>query len=242
MKIGVAQISPMKGNLAANIIRHQELIRLASSLGTDAVFFSELSLTSYEPELANALATSQYDKRLDTFQQISDTDKIIIGIGLPTRTKTGIRISMVIFQPGTARQTYSKQQLHSDELPFFENGDQQIMLRWGKEQIAPAICYESLQPNHVENASMLGANIYLASVAKSKNGIDKALSYFPALAKTYSMPVLMSNCLGYCDNFQSVGFSSVWTKQGRLVGQLDNQKEGVLIFDTETEEVTKQTI
>ena len=47
----------------------------------------------------------------------------------------------------------------------------------------------------------------------------------------------MSNCVGFCDNFQSVGRSSVWTKQGRLAGQLDNKQEGILIFDTETEKI-----
>ena len=51
------------------------------------------------------------------------------------------------------------------------------------------------------------------------------------------MPVLMSNCVGFCDNFLSVGNSSVWTKDGKLVGQLDDKTEGILIFDTETEEV-----
>lgn len=242
MKIGIAQIRPLKGDIAANIVKHKEFVGLASSLGASAVFFPELSLTGYEPELANDLAANQDDKRLDLFQQMSDTDKITIGLGLPTRTKTGIRISMIVFQPDKVRQTYSKQQLHSDELPYFEKGDQQIMLMVGREKIAPAICYESLQPDHVEKASKLGANIYLASVAKPQNGINKALAYFPEVAKTYSMPVLMFNCVGYCDNFQSVGFSSIWTKQGRLVGQLDENSEGILVFDTETEEVIQQTI
>ena len=63
--------------------------------------------------------------------------------------------------------------------------------------------------------------------------------HYPTIAKKYSMPVLMSNCVGFCDNFQSVGKSAVWTKQGILNGQLDDQSEGVLIFDTETEEVIK---
>jgi predicted amidohydrolase len=52
----------------------------------------------------------------------------------------------------------------------------------------------------------------------------------------------MSNCVGFFDNFQSVGKSSVWTKQGNLVGQLDDNQEGILIFDTETEEITERTI
>ena len=56
------------------------------------------------------------------------------------------------------------------------------------------------------------------------------------------MPVLMSNCVGFCDNFESVGQSSVWTKQGNLAGQLNEKNEGILIFDTETQVITKQII
>ena len=64
----------------------------------------------------------------------------------------------------------------------------------------------------------------------------------PAVAKQYAMPVLMANCAGFCDNFLSVGKSAVWTKEGELVGQLDDKTEGILIFDTETEEVTERII
>jgi hypothetical protein len=54
------------------------------------------------------------------------------------------------------------------------------------------------------------------------------------------MPVLMSNCIGFCDNFQSAGKSSVWTRQGNLAGQLDDTQEGILIFDTETEKLIQK--
>jgi predicted amidohydrolase len=54
------------------------------------------------------------------------------------------------------------------------------------------------------------------------------------------MPVLMANCIGFCDNFLSVGKSAVWTKEGKLVGQLDDKMEGILFFDTETELIIKR--
>jgi predicted amidohydrolase len=188
------------------------------------------------------LATNQNDIRLDIFQQISDHNRIIIGLGLPTVTESQIRISMIIFEPNKPRQTYSKQQLHEDEFPYFENGIGQIIIKTNDRKIAPAICYESLQPTHAENAFKLGADVYLASVAKSLNGVEKAYDYYPRVAKQYEMPVLMSNCVGFCDNFLSVGKSAVWTKAGALVGQLDDTSEGILIFDTETEEVTKRML
>lgn len=242
MKIAVAQTRPIKGDISANIKTHKKLIDFAISHKADTIFFPELSVTGYEPELAKELSTNQDDKKFDDFQEISNKNKITIGLGMPTKTNSGIKISMIIFQPDTPRQTYSKQQLHSDEFPYFVNGDKQIILTVDNKQIAPAICYESLQTDHSDNANKLGAEIYVASVAKSQNGIDKAMTHYPAVAKKFSMPVLMSNCVGYCDNFESVGKSSVWTKQGNLVGQLNEKLEGILIFDTETEEVIEQTL
>jgi predicted amidohydrolase len=56
------------------------------------------------------------------------------------------------------------------------------------------------------------------------------------------MPVLMANCVGFCDNFLSVGQSAVWTKDGKLVGQLDDKTQGILIFDTETEEIVERVL
>ncbi|MFT4031520.1 MAG: carbon-nitrogen hydrolase family protein [Siphonobacter sp.] len=242
MKISIAQTRPIKGNVSANIEAHKNFIDLALTSNVDAIFFPELSLTSYEPELSKELAKNQDDKIFDDFQKISNDNNITIGIGVPTKANSGIQISMLIFQPNSTRQTYSKQQLHSDELPYFVSGDNQIVLSIKDKTIAPAICYESLQTSHSDKANQLGADIYVASVAKSQNGIDKAINHYPTIAKKFSMPVLMSNCVGFCDNFQSVGKSSVWTKQGNLVGQLDDKQEGILIFDTETEEIIERTL
>ena len=242
MKICIAQTKPIKGNVSANIEAHIRFIELALTLNSEAIFFPELSLTGYEPALAKKLATNQYDNRLDIFQQISDKSNIIIGLGLPTATESQIRISMIIFEPNKPRQTYSKQQLHSDEFPYFENGVEQVIIKTNDKNIAPAICYESLQPTHSENAFKLGADIYLASVAKPANGVVKAFDHYPKVAKQYGMPVLMTNCVGFCDNFLSVGKSSIWTKDGELVGQLDDKMEGILIFDTETEGIIKRNL
>lgn len=242
MKICIAQTKPIKGNVSANSEAHIRLIELALTLHTDAIFFPELSLTGYEPELAKKLAINQNDTCLNIFQETSDKHNINIGLGLPTAKESIIRISMIVFQPNKPRKTYSKQQLHSDEFPYFEKGDGQLIIKCNDKNIAPAICYESLQPEHCQNAFKLGANVYLASVAKSANGVEKAFEYYLKLAKQFAMPVLMANCVGYCDNFLSVGQSAVWTKEGKLAGHLDDKNEGILLFDTETEEVIIKTV
>lgn len=242
MKIAVAQTKSIKGDISANMKVHKKLIELAAFHETDAIFFPELSLTGYEPQLSKELATNQDDEKLDDFQKISNNYKITIGIGMPTIADSGINISMIIFQPGKMRQTYSKQQLHEDEFPFFVKGQKQIILTVKNKKIAPAICFESLQQDHSDKAILLGAEIYLASVAKSQSGINKALIHYPEIAKKYSIPVLMSNCVGFCDNFQSAGQSAIWDQEGKLVSQLDSHSEGLILFDTETKDAITSSL
>lgn len=242
MKICVVQLKPVKGEIETNIKKHAEAVAKSAVLGAQAVFFPELSLTGYEPSLAGALATLPDDERLDVFQALSDKYRITIGVGLPTRSATGINISMICFQPGQKRQCYSKQQLHADETPYFIEGNGQVLLKIGSYVVAPGICYESLQKNHAENAVKLGATIYVASVAKSQNGITKGDVHYPAVAQEFSIPVLLSNSVGFYDSFMSVGKSSVWTKDGKLSARLSEEEEGLLVYDTDTENVIAEKL
>ncbi len=247
MKICAAQCRPIAGDIAKNIESHRSLIELAVSQRADLIFFPELSLTGYEPALAKELATHSDDSRWDVFQEWSDTYTIIIGVGLPLVTDksdaarrdvsqqgTGIQIGMIFFQPGQPRVRYAKQQLHSDELPFFAPGREQLLLRTSGHTLVPAVCYESLQPNHAADAARCGADIYLASVAKPDREVAKAFAHYRAIARQHSMTVLMANSLGPCDNFISAGQSAVWNNSGELVAQLNDRDEGLLLFDTTT--------
>ena len=127
--------------------------------------------------------------------------------------------------------------LHSDELPYFVSGEKQVIITIEDLKIAPAICYESLQPIHAEKAIQQGAKMYVASVAKTLAGVTKAYPYYSELASNYSMPVLMVNCVGACDTFDSAGSSAVWLNNGSLLAKLDHENEGILIFDTSTQQV-----
>jgi predicted amidohydrolase len=240
MKICVAQTKPVKGDIQKNIDNHKRLIDLAVSNGAGIIIFAELSLTGYEPELAKELATSSEDIRLDCFQQISNNKQVIIGVGIPMQTDAGICISMVLFQPGKTRQTYSKKYLHTDEERFFVSG--QSSIDFIENNIALAICYELSVPEHAENAFKNRAKIYIASAVKSVKGIDKAIKRLSEIASKYSMTVLLSNCVGQCDGEECAGKSSIWNNTGLLLAQLNDTSEGILIIDTDTQEIIEKVI
>ena len=235
MKICIAQTSSEKGNIQLNIQNHLELILRAIKHNADLIIFPELSITNYEPSIAKKLATAIDTSLFNPFQELADRNKITIGLGMPTKSADGINISMIIFQPHQKRAVYSKQILHSDELQYFARGIKQFFLNIKGKKIAVGICYETLQREHFINAHHLGADIYIASVAKSKDGIEKSYKYFSKTAIEYKTPILMSNCVGPCDNFIGVGQSAVWNNKGQIIGKLDDKNQGLLIFDTVNE-------
>lgn len=242
MKICVAQTRPVKGDTTVNINNHKKLIELALEDEANMIVFPELSLTGYEPELAKELATDKDDSQFDELQTISNENNIAICAGMPLKTSNGVMIGMIIFQPKKPREVYTKQYLHADEFPFFVNGKAGTILKDHHDKVAIGICYELSVPEHSENAFKKGAEIYITSVAKTAIGVEKAFETLSAIAKKHSMTVFMSNCVGHCDNFDSAGKTAVWNNKGVLMGQLDDINEGIIIFDTETEEMIEKII
>ena len=231
MKICVVQMESMKGDVAQNIAKHLNFINTAVSHHTDLIIFPELSITNYEPTLAQALATLPEDGRFDVFQSISDDKKMSIGIGVPLKSDAGLTISMLFFQPNQPRLVYSKKFIHADEEPFFISGVNFPIIKLDGINIAPAICYEISIKQHAETASQHGAQLYLASVAKTAQGVQQAHKRLADIAKQYHIPVLMANNVGPADNFVGAGQTAVWNNQGKLLAQLDDTNEGFIIYD-----------
>ena len=107
---------------------------------------------------------------------------------------------------------------------------------------APAICYESLRMEHAENAMLYDADIYLASVAKSKDSLKKGDLHYPKVARRFSIPVLMSNAVGPCDDFVGAGGTSVWDSEGNKLACMGADETGILIYQTEYNAVMKSLL
>lgn len=242
MKHCLAQTKPLKGDISANMTRHLTLIKQAIAHGADTIIFPELSLTGYEPTLAKALATTAGDSRFAVFQTISDANNSTIGIGAPLKNAGGVTISLLLFQPRKPVKTYDKHYLHPDEEPFFISGSDTTGIIGENTDAALAICYELSVPAHAEAAYQTGANTYIASVAKTAGGMNIAAERMKEIASRYGMATLLVNCIGHCDGVVCGGRSSAWNKKGELLGQLDDNREGLLLFDTVTQDVLLKAV
>jgi predicted amidohydrolase len=241
MQVGIVQTRPVLGDIERNITMHKKSMNRVAAYGTATLIFPELSLTGYEPTLAKDLAMEIDDIRLDAFQGLSDRHRLTMGVGVPLKTSFGIAISLLILQPGQPRKVYTKRYLHPDEEAFFVSG-QGTPCALGDGTLALAICHEIFVSAHVEAASENGAQLYLASVAKTAGGVAKAEKRLSTLAKEYGMVVLVANCVGPCNGEVGGGKSAIWNNRGELIGQLNDTEEGVLLFDTESGLVQKISV
>ena len=238
MKLSIAQFRPASGDIELNITNHIRLINLAIDQNADVIIFPELSISGYEPQIASELATDQDDARFNIFQKISDSEHITIGIGAPTKQPDGVAISMILFQPNQQRTTFSKQFLHHSETPYFVAGSGYNDFSIDSSKIAVAICYELSVPEHSARASENGADIYMASVVESVNGVEQSIAQLSETARKYGMTTFMANCIGQTGAYNCPGKSSIWNNTGELIGQLNDEQEGILVLDNETREVT----
>lgn len=232
MKICIAQIRAIKGNIEESLKQHIAYIEAAAQQGAAMVMFPELSLTGYEPSLAKTLASTQDDTRFDIIQYYSDHHQITICAGMPTQQQEDLFISMLIFQPGKERATYSKQYLFPPEKEVFSSGKEQVFIQLNGQIIAPAICYELSNPEHSEKARQHHARFYMASVLNSVSGVGNDLHKLSHIAQQHQMTTFMANYVGQSGGYDCAGKSSVWDEEGKLLKQLDSQAEGLLIYDT----------
>ncbi|WP_439449274.1 carbon-nitrogen hydrolase family protein [Stenotrophomonas sp. ATs4] len=231
MKIVAAQMRSAPGDIVGNIERHVHFIELAASCGGAAVFFPEMSLTGYEPRLAEQLAMTADDARLEVFQSLSDRHQILVAVGGPYRGKDGPEIGMFVFRSGQALAVYTKQMLHADELPYFKAGTTPLSVTLGDEILVPAICFESLQMESALRAKDVGATVYVASVAKNMIGMERAHRHYATVALELGMIVLVCNGVGHADGFEMAGESAAWDNSGALRCSAGTEDEALVVYD-----------
>jgi predicted amidohydrolase len=208
MRISLAQIQSLSGNLKHNFDRHIKAAETALENQCTLVVFPELSLMNYEPALAKEVVTD-CDALINSFQTFCNNQQISAMVGRPVQLKDGIGIGLTLIQANQIPSTYCKRYLHVDEEPYFTKGEEEICWSFEK-RISPAICYESTLAVHALEAKKMQPTIYLASVAKSAKGLAKAQDHYAIISREHKWWTLLVNMIGPADNFVGAGGSAVW--------------------------------
>ena len=229
--LAAAQTCSVPGDVTTNLERHLVLAAEAARRHAELIAFPELSLTGYEPHLANACAFSPADPRINKLRVFSRESGITIIVGAPVRLDGALFIgSFVICSDGACR-IYTKHYLHPGEERVFQPGSENVVVKLGNETIAPAICADIAHPAHPEAAANMGATVYVASALITCQGYESDCRLLSTYAKTYSMLTVLANHGAESGGYESAGRSAVWSPSGELLAALPGTGEGLVIAE-----------
>ena len=236
MKIGLAQIKSETGHIRHNIDHHLAVLQSLDPGTADLVVFPELSLSNYEPDVADFVALAAEDERFNVFKEYATTSGMVIAVGCPLKTSGKPLIALCVFTPDGRFIHVGKQYLHADEIPYFAHASDGPWVLDLNVRVGLAICYELSVAVHTKAVMACSPEVYLASVAKTPAGVALSQDTLSRTAKQYGIPVLMVNSVGTCEGNVAGGGSMVIGADGNLVSRLDGTSEGLLIYDTESGE------
>ncbi len=227
--IAIAQISVEKRDIVNNINKHIKFIKIAAEYKSNYIIFPELSLTGYELDFAKENAFDVFDTRLKPLIDICITYNITAIVGAPIKLKKGVVIGEFIIQSTGKVLIYSKKYLHEGESDLFIPGNLNPIIIDDSEVISFAICADTNNPIHSQNAYENNTSIYIASVLFSKSGYNSDAQKLKKIGMKYEMNVFLVNYSGKTGNYESAGLSGAWDSKGNLIGEIPDNNEGLLI-------------
>ncbi len=240
--LAAAQSIPVRGDVDANVAEHIRLVRVAAEENAQVVVFPELSLTGYELDLAEELAFSEADPRLEPLVRLAVSEQVTLIVGAPVRIASRLYIGAFIISPNGAIDLYTKQHLGafapSDspdgivpaaEASVFQPGNRDPIVRIAGTAAAVAVCADVGRPSHANAAAERGATTYLASMFVIPSDLERDLTRLRTYAEQHAMAVVFSNYGGPSGGLQSGGRSAIWSPSGELLAQLEERGSGVVV-------------
>ncbi len=224
MKIAVAQVNPVVGDIAGNAERILSWARRArDELGADLVVFPELVLTGYPPE--DLLLRSDF---LDLCERMlhrvrRETRGIDLLLGYPRRRQGRLYNAAGYLRDGDVLAEYFKAELPNysvfDEKRYFVPGGEPCVVNVGRHAIGITLCEDIWTPGAARRAAEAGAGLIVnlnASPYQMGKG-EQRLEVVRARARENEVPILYVNQVGGQDELVFDGGSFVLDAGGRLV-------------------------
>lgn len=242
--LAAAQCAVKAGDIATNLALHLEFMQRAQAHGVGFLLFPELSLTGYEPTLAQALAQEVQCTLLAPLRTLAREASMTTVVGLPLRRSDADKplIGAFILHPDGTLGVYTKQHLHPGEDQYFSAGHGGDLLAVRDVPVALSVCADFSQAQHAAQASAMGAQVYATSVLIGETGYPHDSSLLQSYAQRHAMAVLMANHGGPTGGWAAAGRSAFWDEQGRCVAAtsgigdrlliVSRQREGWSGFDT----------
>ncbi|MFM7501204.1 MAG: NAD+ synthase [Actinomycetota bacterium] len=246
LRIAMAQINPVLGDLEGNSQLILGAVKEALVSGADVVLFSEMVLTGYPVEdLALRPAFQSASKKrvnelAEQIEKIGGGELLIIIGYLDHKEKPENALAAI--HRGKVVGKYVKHHLPNygvfDEFRNFGQGDKSLVIRFGSIDIALAICEDIWQEGGpVANLSKANPGILLVAngspFERDKDGLRLDLAR--KRVKQLGCPLVYLNMVGAQDDLVFDGGSFALDSNGEVIARSEQFESSLNIVDIECE-------
>ena len=239
MRVAVAQMNVVLGDLAGNAHRIADAAKRACAQGADLLLTPELSLCGYPPE--DLLLRPDFYRSVDLAlvaltQDTVDLD-IAIVVGHPEQAGAHYYNAASVLYQGKRLCTYRKQHLPQyevfDELRYFTAGGESVVFDHAGTRFGLAICEDIWFAAPAQAAKAAGAEVLLVLNA-SPYHLDKTVDRQSVLAQRVAetgLSIVYCNLVGGQDELVFDGASCLVAADGQTVLQLPQFAEDMATAD-----------
>ncbi|MBE3100907.1 MAG: NAD+ synthase [Firmicutes bacterium] len=252
MKIALAQINPVIGDLKGNVVKIINYIERAKDAKCDLVVFSELSLVGYPPRdllLRTDFVKACQDALIDILPFTREIG-VLLGSITPISGSDKLYNSAILLDDGRIAGTVNKSLLPNydvfEEDRYFEPSSRVKCLTFRGMKLGVSICediwndqeffqYKRYDRDILDELYKESPDIFINLSAspyhysKHKVRVDMVAH----MAGKYDIPFIYVNQVGGNDELIFDGSSMVFNKEGKLILSGGNFVEDLIIYDTE---------
>ncbi|MCU0953685.1 MAG: NAD+ synthase [Hyphomicrobium sp.] len=242
IKIALAQLNPVVGDMAGNVARIRDARAEAARLGADLVVFPELFVTGYPPEDL-VLKPAFQQAALEAVEHLARTmgpgPAVLTGTIWPERgeAKPSVYNAVVLLDDGEVKAVRSKVELPNygvfDELRVFTPGPLPGPIMFKGVKIGVPICEDIWKEQVAECLAECGAEILISPNGSPFDWPKPDLRMNVAVARVTStgLPLVYLNLVGGQDELVFDGGSFVLNSDCSLAVQMPAWREGLTVTE-----------
>ncbi|MDQ3874872.1 MAG: NAD+ synthase, partial [Actinomycetota bacterium] len=237
MRLALAQINTVVGDLEGNRERILRRLTEAREADVDLVVFPELAVTGYPPE--DLLLRPGFIRAAErSLVRIArETPGLVALVGTP-RFHGDVYNACAVCAEGEVKALYRKRFLPNygvfDEERYFAPGRELVLLRLGDVLVGPTVCEDMWQPGPPATDLALGGAELLVNLSASPFHLGKDREreeMFAARARDNVCFVAFCNAVGGQDELIFDGHSLVLDDEGRVLARAPGFEEALLVLD-----------
>ena len=239
MRLALAQINTVVGDLEGNRRRILAALDDARGEGADLALLPELAVTGYPPEdllLRPAFVRAAEASLREIAAACTD---IVALVGTPWFDRDLFN-ACAVCAGGEVRAVYRKRFLPNygvfDEDRYFAPGRELVLLRLGRTLIGPTICEDVWQPGPPATDLALAGAELLVNLSASPYHVGKAEEREEMLvtrARDNSAFLAFCNAVGGQDELLFDGHSVVLDDEGEVLARAPGFEEALLVLDVD---------